>query len=168
LAVSIPMRSDFRASRLRALAAESDRVHTKRLLALAAIYDGATRTEAAQLSDVDPQTIRSWVVRFNAQGPDGLLRPKAQGRPSKLNDAQRKTIADLVNRNAVPVANTGEKWELADLTRWIIREFGIKLAKRTLSRELCAMGCALPGSRSDTKRNPGRRRPARASCSIGA
>ena len=59
------------------------------LLALAAIYDGATRTEAAKIGGVGLQIVRDWVIRFNADGPDGLLNGKSPGQPSRLNDAQR-------------------------------------------------------------------------------
>jgi len=38
-------------------------------LALAAIYDGATRTEAAKIGGIGLQIIRDWVLRFNARGP---------------------------------------------------------------------------------------------------
>jgi transposase len=51
----------------------------RRLLALAAIYDGASRTEAAKIGGVGWQVVRDWVVRFNAQGPDGLIDRKARG-----------------------------------------------------------------------------------------
>ena len=47
----------------------------RRLLALAAIYDGGTRailrlsrTEAAKIGGVGLQIIRDWVLRFNARG----------------------------------------------------------------------------------------------------
>jgi len=44
-----------------------DRPKARRLLAVAAIFDGATRTEAAKLG-VTAQTVRDWVMRFNAHG----------------------------------------------------------------------------------------------------
>jgi hypothetical protein len=51
----IPLRPDFDAPRLRLLARESKDVNqVRRLLALAAIYDGATRTEAAELGSSSP------------------------------------------------------------------------------------------------------------------
>ena len=54
MAVAVPLRCDFDAAQLRALAKRSrDPDQTRRLLALAAIYDGASRTEAAQLSRCD-------------------------------------------------------------------------------------------------------------------
>ena len=46
----IPLRADFNAPRLRAIARRAkDAAQTRRLLALAAVYDGARRTEAATI-----------------------------------------------------------------------------------------------------------------------
>jgi putative transposase len=69
MSAPIPLRQDFEASQLRGLARRSkDGPQARRLLALAAIYDGATRTEAAN-GGVGLQIIRDWVLRFNARGP---------------------------------------------------------------------------------------------------
>ena len=54
-----------------------DGPQARRLLALAAIYDGATRTEAAKIGGVGLQIIRDWVLRFNARGSNGLLDGKS-------------------------------------------------------------------------------------------
>src|SRR6266436_3168278 len=57
-----PLRQDFDASQLRGLARKTkDRPQARRLLALAAIYDGATRTEAAKIGGVGLQIIREWI-----------------------------------------------------------------------------------------------------------
>ena len=82
-----PLRGDFDASQLRGLARKTkDGPQARRLLALAAIYDGASRTEAARIGGVRLQIVRDWVVKFNAHGPDGLIDRKAPGQPSKLNE----------------------------------------------------------------------------------
>src|SRR5215208_1484240 len=74
MATAVPLRSDFDAARLRALAKQSrDPDQTRRLLALAAIDDGASRTKAAQIGCVTLQIVRDWVLRFNARGPGGVL-----------------------------------------------------------------------------------------------
>ena len=87
------LRVDFDASRVRGLAKKTkDGPQARRLLALAAIYDGATRSEAAKIGGVGLQIIRDWVMRFNARGPDGLLDGKSPGQPSKLNDVQRQAV----------------------------------------------------------------------------
>src|SRR3954452_2561218 len=75
MAVAVPLRSDFEAAQLRALAKRArDPDQTRRLLARAAIYDGASRTEAAQIGCVTRQIVRDWVLRFNAHGPRMDLR----------------------------------------------------------------------------------------------
>ena len=102
--MAVLLRGDFDASRLRGLARKTkDGPQARRLLALAAIYDGATRTEAAKIGGVGLQIIRDWVIRFNARGPpDGLLDGKTPGRPSKLNDAQRQAVARMIESGPIP------------------------------------------------------------------
>src|SRR5271169_4097787 len=139
--MAVSLRGDFDASRLRGLAKKTkDGPQTRRLLALAAIYDGATRTEAAKIGGVGLQIIRDWVLRFNARGPDGLLNGKAPGQPSKLNDAQRQSIARMIESGPIPAIHDVIRWRLIDLAQWIFEEFRITIAKQTLSRELRAMG----------------------------
>ena len=141
MSVPLPLRRDFDASRLRGLAKRTkDGPQARRLLALAAIYDGATRTEAAKIGGVGLQIVRDWVMRFNARGPDGLLDGKAPGQPSKLNNAQRQTIARMIESGPIPAVHGVVRWRLIDLAQWIFEEFRITVAKQTLSRELRAMG----------------------------
>jgi len=137
----IPLRGDFDASRLRVFARKSkDGPQARRLLALAAIYEGATRSEAAKIGGVGLQIIRDWVLRFNARGPDGLLDGKAPGQPSKLNDAQWQAVARMIESGPIPAVHGVVRWRLIDLAQWIFEEFRITIAKQTLSRGLRAMG----------------------------
>jgi len=139
--MAVLLREDFDSSRLRGLAKKTkDGPQARRLLALAAIYDGATRTEAAKIGGVGLQIIRDWVMRFNARGPDGLLDGKASGRPSKLDDSQRQAIARMIESGPIPAVHGVVRWRLVDLAQWIYEEFRIAIAKQTLSRELRAMG----------------------------
>src|SRR3989475_2838694 len=83
-----PLRQDFDAPQVRGLARKTkDGPQARRLLALAAIYDGATRTEAAKIGGVGLQIIRDWVLRFNARGPDALLNGKSPGPRSEKRPA---------------------------------------------------------------------------------
>jgi transposase len=109
-------------------------------LALAAIYDGAARGEAARIGGVTLQIIRDWVMRFNARGPVGLLDGEAPGAPAKLNDDQRQAIARLIESGPIPAVHGVVRWRLIDLAQWIFEEFRITIGKQTLSRELRAMG----------------------------
>src|ERR1700684_2115617 len=135
------LRSDFDAAKVRAAGrASRDAGQTRRLLALAEIYDGASRTEAAKVGGVTLQIVRDWVVKFNAFGPDGLIDRKPPGQPSKLNDAQRQAIVQMIESGPIPAIHGVVRWRLIDLSQWIYQEFRITVAKQTLSRELRAMG----------------------------
>src|SRR5215468_3113756 len=136
-----PLRQDFDAPQVRGLARKTeDGPQARRLLALAAIYDGATRTEAAMIGGVGLQIIRDWVLHFNERGPDGLLNGKSPGQPSKLNDVQRQAIARMIESGPIPAVHGVVRWRLIDLAQWIFEEFRIAIAKQTLSRELRSMG----------------------------
>src|SRR4028119_1862806 len=96
----IPLRIDFDAAALRGLARKTkDAPQARRLLALAAIYDGSSRAEAAQIGGVTRQIVRDWVVKLNALGPDGLIDRKPPGLPSRLNDTHRAApVAGVASR----------------------------------------------------------------------
>jgi transposase len=136
----VPLRADFDGKSVRAAAKRSkDGAQARRLLALAAICDGATRTAAAKIGGVTPQIIRDWVVKFNARGPDGLIDGKAPGQPSRLNDTHRAALAKIIESGPIPAVHGVVRWRLIDLCQWIFEEFRITIAKQTLSRELRAM-----------------------------
>src|ERR1700731_1416370 len=110
MSTPVPLRSDFDAIGLRMLARRSrDPDQTRRLLALAEIYDGGSRPDAARIGGVGVQIVRDWVVRFNAKGPDGLLTGKAPGAPSILDERQRqrpraRQLTHFVKRSSAQVA----------------------------------------------------------------
>jgi transposase len=139
--MAIPLRSDFDASALRSWARKTkDGPQARRLLALAAIYDGATRTEAAKLGAVTLQIVRDWVVKFNAHGPEGLVDRKSPGQPSRLNDTHRAAIAAMIESGPIPAIHGVVRWRVVDLCQWVFEEFRVTVAKQTLSRELRKMG----------------------------
>src|ERR1700744_456820 len=141
LAMPIALRVDLDAMQLRAVARESkDAGQTRRLLALAAIYDGATRTEAAKIGGVSLQIIRDWVLKLNAYGPEGLIDRKAPGQPSLLRERHRTALAAVLDRGPIPAVHGVVRWRIIDLCQWLWDEFHLSVAKQTLGRELRAMG----------------------------
>ena len=126
---------------LRRLAkASKDAGQSRRLLALAEIYDGGRRTAAARIGTVGLQVVRDWVLRFNAKGPDGLIDGKATGKPAKLNDRQRQALARLVESGPIPAIHGVVRWRRKDLAHWIFEEFRISVDETTVGRELRALG----------------------------
>jgi transposase len=112
----------------------------RRLLALAFIYDGGSRSHAARLGNVTRQIERDWVTRYNANGPDGLIDGKAPGPKSLLNDAQRAALAKAIERGPTPYLDGVVRWRLCDLAQWIWEEFRVSMSAQTLSREVGALG----------------------------
>ena len=141
MAAPVRLRSDFDAGQLRGLANRSrDANQTRRLLALAAISEGQSRSDAARIGGVGLQIVRDWVLRFNAIGPEGLIDRKAPGPASKLDDDQRCALASLVESGPIPAIHGVVRWRLIDLAQWFWDEFRLSISKQTLSRELRAMG----------------------------
>ena len=141
MAAAIGLREDFGSAELRVLAKSvKDATQARRLLALAVIYDGGSRTDAARIGGVGLQIIRDWVLRFNADGPGGLINGKASGNPPKLIDDQRAALAAAVERGPIPAIHGVVRWRLIDLMQWVWEEFGISLSEATMSRELKALG----------------------------
>jgi transposase len=138
---AIGLRDDFDGSTLRGLARGTKSANqARRLLALAEIYDGSSRTAAARIGGVGLQIVRDWVVRFNAQGPDGLVDGKAPGPRSRLNDAQRRALVEAVERGPIPAIHGVVRWRLIDLCRWLHDEFAVSLDETTVGRELKKLG----------------------------
>ena len=136
----IALRADYDAVRLRAFGRRTkDAPQARRLLALAAIYDGATRTQAARIGGITLQIVRDWVVKFNAHGPEGLINRKPPGQPSKLTDPHRAALQAIVEQGPIPAIHGVVRWRLIDLIQWVWEEFRISISKQTLSRELRAM-----------------------------
>jgi putative transposase len=83
---AIPVRTDYTAGEVRRFAQRAkDAAQARRLLAIAAVLEGASREEAAKIGGMDRQTLRDWVIRFNEQGADGLINIPSPGMPPKLN-----------------------------------------------------------------------------------
>ena len=74
---------------------------------------------AAQLGTVTLQIVRDWVVRFNAEGPAGLIDRKAPGQRPRLTDAHRATLAAQLDRGPIPAIHGVVRWRLVDLGQWL-------------------------------------------------
>ena len=137
---AIGLREDFDGTVLRRLARASKSANqARRLLALAEI-DGGSRSAAARIGGVGLQIVRDWVVRFNSRGPDGLLDGKAPGKRSRLDDAQRRALVEVVERGPIPAIHGVVRWRLIDLVQWLHEEFAVSLDETTVGRELKKLG----------------------------
>ena len=97
------------------------------MLSLSLVYDGGSRSEAAEHAHASLQAVRDWVLRFNAEGPDGLIDRKSPGTPPRLNVGQRAALAGVVEEGPTPHLDGLVRWRLCDLVSWVHDEFGVSL-----------------------------------------
>src|SRR5271169_5665758 len=138
---AIAMRTDLAAGEVRRLAKQAkDAAQARRLLAIAAVLDGASRADAAKMGGMDRQTLRDWAIRFNEQGPDGLVNIPSPGVPPKLGKKHRAFLARLVEEGPIPAVHGVVRWRACDLIMRLHEEFGISVSDDTVYRALKELG----------------------------
>ena len=141
MSAAIALRDDYDAVVLRELAKRSeDAAQVRRLLALAVVYDGGLRSDGAEAGGVGLQTFRDWVLRFNAEGPAGLVDGKAPGQAPRLDQSQRDELAKLVEAGPIAAVHGVVRWRLCDLAQWVMETYRTSISEQTLSRYLRLMG----------------------------
>jgi transposase len=141
MGTAIAVRTDDTSGTIRKLATRvKDAGQARRLLAIAAVLDGTSRAEAAKIGGMDRQTLRDWVIRFNEQGPDGLVNKSSPGGPSKLSDEHKAFLTRLVEDGPLPAIHGVVRWRACDLIMRLYEEFGISVSDDTVYRSLKALG----------------------------
>jgi|SRR5665213_4068389 len=134
-------RTDYTAEELRALSSRcSDGAQVRRILALAMVLEGRSRTEAAELNGMDRQTLRDWVHRYNAGGIRALKSRRHPGRAPALTQLQRTELLDLVIKGPDPEIDGVVRWRCVDLRTEVERRFSVKVHENTIGRWLHELG----------------------------
>ena len=141
MAAAVKLRDDYSAEELRRLARRTKNVNqSRRLLSLAAVRDGMDREAAAKIGGMDRQTLRDWVHRFNAAGPDGLLDNWNDGPPPRLSAAQSAEFAQIVEAGPDREKDGVVRWRRVDLQRVIAEKFGVAFHERYVGTLLKKLG----------------------------
>jgi transposase len=138
---AIAVRADYTAGEVRRFAKRAkDAAQARRLLAIAAVLEGASRENAAKIGGMDRQTLRDWVIRFNEQGPDGLINIPSPGVPPKLDDTHKAFLARIVEEGPIPAIYGVVRWRACDLIMRLHEEFGLSVSDDTIYRVLKDLG----------------------------
>ena len=138
---AVRLREDYSAKELRALARRSkDANQSRRLLSLAAVRDGMDRGAAAKIGGMDRQTLRDWVHRFNASGPEGLFDNWTAGPKPRLSEEQRAQFAQIVEAGPDREKDGVVRWRRIDLKRVIAERFGVDFHPRYVGKLLKKLG----------------------------
>lgn len=133
-------RLDVPASTLRQQASRCDNGRVAcRILAIAHVLEGASRTAAAEACGMDRQTLRDWVHRYNAAGVDGLADAPRSGRPSALSGEQMRELRELVVAGPDLAEHGVVRWRCIDLRSVIETRFQVVVHERTVGKLLRQM-----------------------------
>jgi transposase len=135
------VRRDLTPEQLRALSAKTkDSAQARRLLAIAMALEGASRSEAAERAGMDRQTLRDWVHRYNAEGPEGLVSRRGRKRPPTLNAAEMASFRALAVAGPDPAVHKVVRWRRVDLRDEVARRFSVEVNERTIGKWLRKLG----------------------------
>jgi transposase len=138
---AVRLREDYSAQALRVLAKRSkDANQIRRLLSLAAVREGMDRGSAAKIGGMDRQTLRDWVHRFNASGPDGLLDNWTDGPKPRLSAGQLAEFAKIVEAGPDRTKDDVVRWRRVDLKRIIAQMFRVEFHERYVGTLLKKLG----------------------------
>ena len=138
---AVRLRDDYSAEELRALGRRSKDVHqSRRLLSLAAVRDGMDRGAAAKIGGMDRQTLRDWVHRFNASGPEGLIDKRTEGPKPRLSEEQLAQVAKIVEAGPDREKDGVVRWRRIDLKHVIAERFGVDFHPRYVGKLLKKLG----------------------------
>lgn len=136
-------RTDLTATDLRRAAARSrDADAARRMLSIALVLEGKSRKEAAESCGMDRQTLRDWVIRYNAEGLPGLSDRVPPGPAFRLTPKQTAVLSEIVERGPDPAVDHVVRWRRVDLRGVIVDRFGVELHERTVGKLLHRLGFA--------------------------
>lgn len=145
---ALSIRRDRSPAVLRKLAKnERDTRVARRILAIANALEGMSREDAARSAGMDRQTLRDWVLRYNAQGADGLADRPREGRPAKLDSSEKAELLALVLAGPDPETSGISAFTRDDLVRICEERFGKRLHASSMGRILRGLGLSRQKSR---------------------
>lgn len=149
-------RTEYDAAALRTEAKKAKSVSaSRRMLALANVFEGKNRAEAALLAGMERQALRDAVLRYNSQGLPGLYDLPHPGRPPKLKPEQRDELKTIVLKGPDPKIDNIVRWRCCDLQKLMEKRFGYTCSERHMGRILASLGLAHISARPQhPKSNP--------------
>ena len=138
---AVPVRTDYTAGEVRRFARRAkDGARARRLLALAAVLDGASREEAAKIGGMGLLDIAGLGDPIQRAGADGLINIPSPGAPPKLDDMQKAFLRRIVEEGPIPAIHGVVRWRACDLIMRLHEEFGLSVSDDTIYRALKDLG----------------------------
>ena len=140
--MTVPVtRTDHTAEELYDLAKRcGNAAQARRLRAIALIMEGHSRQDAAKAQNMDRQTLRDWVHRYNEFGPDGLSNRPKSGRKVFLDEDQLKVLSEWLEKGPDPETDGLVRWRVQDVMGKIQKGFGVKYSMEGTRRLMQRLG----------------------------
>lgn len=147
---------------------ETDTRIARRILAIANALGGMSREAAARTAGMDRQTLRDWVIRYNAHGLDGLADCPRDGRPPTLEPHEKARLIEIVLAGPDPQTSGISAFTRDDVVRIREERFSKRLAAIPTGRILRELGLSRqkarpshpqkdPAAQAAFKKSPGAR-----------
>jgi transposase len=141
MVLALKIRKDRTPTALRKLAKQADDARiARRILAIANALDGMSRDDAARAAGMDRQTLRDWVLRYNADGIDGLADRWNGGRSPTFTPQEQAEIVEIVLAGPDVEASGLSAYTLEDLAKICEERFGKCMHPWSLGRLLTKLG----------------------------
>jgi transposase len=141
MTVALKIRKDRTPAALRKLAkGTQDARIARRILGVANALGGMSREDAARSAGMDRQTLRDWVLRYNAHGVDGLADRWNGGRPPTFTAQEQAEIVEIVLAGPDVEASGLSAYTLEDLAALCEARFGKRMHPWSLGRLLKKLG----------------------------
>jgi transposase len=136
MGAALAIRADLASpARLRAMARRERNPRTAtRMLAIASALEGRSRAEAARLAGMERQALRDAVVRYNAEGLEGLRDRPKPGRHPALTEPEQALLLAAIFSGPERARYGCTDWTLPTLCRWLEDRFDKRLHPASLSR----------------------------------
>ena len=119
------------------------RVRTRAQMILLAAERGLVAAEIAAIVRQNEETVRRWLVRYQAEGIAGLSDAPRPGAPPKATAAYRERLLEIVRRRPRALGLSFSLWTAARLADYLAEETGLRISVPSIQRLLRAGGMAL-------------------------
>ena len=123
--------------------AKDGRLRIRALIVLLAAERGMVAAEIAAVVRLNEETVRRWLVRYQAEGLEGLKDSPRPGAPPKATRAYREQLLAVVRRRPRALDLPFSLWTGDRLADYLAEQTGIRMSKPSIYRLLRAGGISL-------------------------
>lgn len=123
--------------------AKDGRLRIRALIVLLAAERGMVAPEIAAVVRLNEETVRRWLVRYQAEGLVGLQDSPRPGAPPKVTKAYREKLLAVVRRRPRALGLPFSLWTGERLADYLAEQTGIRVSRESVYRLLRAGGIHL-------------------------